>query len=51
MMGEALNEETQAASPQKVAGGQPGQLMWDSGHTIWQMDLHMNHSTNCKMDY
>ena len=33
MMGEALNEETQAASPQKVAGPprQPGQLMWDSG--------------------
>jgi len=33
LMGEALNDESQAASPQKAAGPprQPGQLMWDAG--------------------
>ena len=33
MMSQALEEESQAASPQKVAGPprQPGQVLWDSG--------------------
>ena len=43
MMGEALNEETQAASSQKVAGHDNlDNLCGTVVYTIWQMDLHMN---------